>query len=178
MKEKNNNKTGVVKTTPDNKRKKIIVISLSSVIVILMLFIVISKTNLRRIFSNLTVSSLYKSSEVEYDNSDGNIESKDMQGAIDELYTKCLKLKEQCPDGYECIEKKKIDLKKELKESLQSLEEKTNVLNESYEEEKKDALNVINEVKNQIYNDNYDKFEELKELVKNKINSLDIILKQ
>ena len=43
---------------------------------------------------------------------------------------------------------------------------------------KTNALNVINEVKNQIYNDNYDKFEELKELVKNKINSLDIILKQ
>ena len=139
--------------------KKIVIISISTLILIIILLLIISKTNLRKLLSNVTSNTAYESKEIEYDNKDSEIEAENMQDAIDELYTKCLELKNQCPEGYTCISSDEMDSenelknqcpegytcisttemnsKNELKELISSLESKLSSLNDSLSEDDK-----------------------------------------
>ena len=141
----------------NNKKRKIVIIVISSIVLLIILLIVISKTNLRKLFSNVTGNVGYESKEIEYNNQNSEIEAENMQDAIDELYTKCLELKNKCPDNYECIKKENIDKKQELKKLVEELNKK---LEEEKDEEKKTKITeLINESRTIIYDDNYEKME-------------------
>ena len=140
--------------------KRVVVTTLVSLIVLILLGLLVSKTNLRRLLSSVDNSEKINSKEIEYDNKDGEMESSNMQDAIDELYGKCLKLKDQCPDGYKCISNDDIDAKNALKESIKSAEEKLSELEDEEEIEK--ISSKIGEAKGAIYNDDYDKIKSIK----------------
>lgn len=149
------------------KHKRLVVTTLVTLIVILALLIIISKTNLRKLFSNVTGNIGYESREIEYNNEGKGLESSNMQDAIDELYAKCLQLKNECPEGFECIKKSDLELKTELKKLIDTLNEKLPTIED--EKEKEEIVNLINETKNIIYEDNYEKFSEYKDKINEKL---------
>ena len=153
----NNNDSLNVKLKKMSRKKKIVVTILVSLIVLILLGLLISKTNIRRLLSSVSNSEKYNSKEIEYDNNNGEMESSNMQDAIDELYGKCLKLKEECPEGFECISKDNIDAKNSLKESINKGEE---LLASDYYDE--DLESKLDEAKNAIINDDFERIKSIK----------------
>ena len=162
-----------------NKIKRIVVIALIGIIFLVLFTLLISRTYFMRLLSNVSDSLGYRSDEIKYDNSNSQIEASNMQGAIDELYNKCLKLKEQCPDGNTCIKNSDMDAKKDLKESISSLEKKLDELKDKLsDEDKGKTIDVLNEAKDRVYNDNFDKMNESKDKLKSESSRLDEITKE
>lgn len=163
----------VISKLKSNRSKRILAFSLI-IILVIVLGLLISKTPLRRLLSNVSESNEIDSKDIKFDNSNNDFDSVNMQNAIDELYSKCLKLKNECPEGYNCYKKSDIDMKNTLKESINSISEKLD--EKKYlmsDEDINEVLGLINEARGIVYNDDYEKMEEFKNNITDKISKLE-----
>ena len=142
----------------NKKKKRIYLVLLLGVLSLVIITVFMSRSYFMKLITNVSDSLGFRSEEIGYDNTKNDIESNNMQGAIDELYNKCLKLKEECPEGYKCINDSDINLKEELKNTISDIEKN---ISEISEENKL----LIEEAKNAIYEDDYEKIKEIKEKI-------------